>query len=226
MVRRYTNRRTYRRKRVYKKKDTVKKVRRTVNKLKRQIEVKHYTKYEFINPVGSAPLAYLDLMPTRAFNQDVTASGIIGDKYHCRGVLLQAQIYKVIDQVAPSCVRIVMLWVKGNPSASTPLWGDFFQPTDNGGTIIPTFQQILRPQQTKNVKVLYDRKHTLGLWNDTNAYATAPTIKHIKKYIPLNKMSIFDSAGQINGRLVMFLFDRFADHCTCQYITRLYYDDM
>lgn len=223
-------RRTVRRKRNYRKRDTVKKVRRTVNKLKRSIEVKNFIGFDsgaVAATVGTTPVGYTNFIQPNISNQNVTGAGIIGTKYHVRGVLLNFHLYKLENTGQPSCTRMVVLWIKGSHGVA-PTWADFFHATDSSGTSISlAVHQPFKSEMRPIAKVLYDRMHIMGLHESATDYAAGPQYKVIKKYFKLNKIVHYTSGGiNESGRLAVFLVDRFGGAVNVSYSTKMYYDDL
>lgn len=222
MVRRRNLRRRYRRRR---KRDTVKKVRRTLNKMKKAIETKTFLTYINEIPNTISTIANLQVNPNT--NQSVSAHGMIGLEYLSVGIKYNLLLTKQTSAQV-GAMRIVMIWVKGDIPATS--FSNFFDNSDDSTSPV-TFSDYfapLRKAEADNVKILMDRCYDFGIKNSTVPYAAGPQTKTIRGYIPINKTTKFFSTAQTipdKGTLLFYAINRFASEVAVQGAMRFYYRD-
>lgn len=229
MVRRYNNRRTKyttRRRRGYKK-DTLKKVRKTIKKIQKKTETKSVIKVEQVQP-DVTPL-YLDGWQPDASDANVSPFGYVGAEYVARGISIKWHLTKGSGNTT-GCIRLVGVWLK-TPLVDGSVTEDFdsyFNTVDDYTTAISPFMAPLKRNISKSVKILFDKKISLGTFLSAN-YAGGPQNKHGSFYVPLNNMKTkFDrTTGNINqGRLLMWVMDRYAGTLnTFDFVGTFYYQD-
>ncbi len=216
-----------RRRRYYKKKDTVKKVRRAVRKIQRAIETKHFIKYESSFTPSNVTPAPLTPQPVIG-DQGADASGFIGVKYHAVGIKVSAVIKKndlITAEVGN--VRFVGLWVKNIPSSGSVTWTTYFEEEDDFAATIPPFLAPLRSSQAKNVKVLWDKKYSLGRCNAGSSFAAGNQQININFYKPINSPVVMDDTlgRKTRGALVIYSTTQYAPAQTMIMNTKFYYKD-
>lgn len=233
--RRYKRR--MRRGRRYKKRDTVKKVRRAVRVLQKQVETKDYTFFSGPNPVTltipANPTPYDFLQPGFKVDQGAEADEFIGREYWAKGIKIMLTINsqpQLINQ-QPDSVRVILLIAKNaNAQEVTPIFNDSYDPESADGITVKNFWQQLRSSQNKNIKVLWDQVYAMGQNYTTGPTATAPMQRTIKKYFPLNfKVKMENQGGDdwmTGGRLrLYFLPLNGDDRVGIQFVTKFYYKD-
>jgi hypothetical protein len=216
-----------RRRRYYKKKDTVKKVRRAVRKIQRAIETKTFIRYESSFTPSSTTPAPLTPQPVIG-DQGPDVAGFIGVKYHAVGIKVAAVIKKndlITAEVGN--VRFVALWVKNIPSSGSTVWTTYFEETDDFAATIPPFLAPLRSSQAKNVKVLWDKKYSLGRCNAGSSFAAGTQQINISFYKSINSPVIMDEAlgRKTRGALLIYTTTQYASAQTMIMNTKFYYKD-
>lgn len=213
-----------RRYRYKRRKDTVKKVRKTLNKLKRQVETKFVNTFS-TSTVLQTPTGYNGFQPL-ASEQGVGVQEIIGDRYHAQGAKINGILSKGSGNVT-TCVRFIVLWLKSGVSerADRYTFSTYYDDVDSFATSILPFVAPLRSEVTKSVRVLVDKKMSLGTFLSAG-YAGGPQNKHFSMYLPLGKNVQLSTGGLIeNGELVIFALDRYASNPTLDMNVKFYYKD-
>lgn len=223
----YRRKRRGYRKRRYKKKDTVKKVRRAVNKIKRQIETKHFTIVHGNQNLVQVPTLYL--VQPLITDRGTSSSSVIGSKYHVNGIKCTGVLKKTNDASSQvSSVRFVGLWVKGAAMKTSLTFNDLFEDIDDegGATIIP-YLAPLRSQQNKNVKVLFDKKWDFGARDNATGMGGGRQANHFSFYKRINQPVIFDEENdQISrGRMYVYAMGFYGNQCALTWLSKLYYTD-
>lgn len=234
MVRRYSKKRNFRR-RYRRRGDNLKKVRKTIRKMKNDIETKTYIRYYTIKP-APGPVAYAGSFVQPIANENVDDPGeqgtqsnqMIGRKYKAVGVKLN---YNLVKQTSGSVgqFRILVCWFNQTPPGfAAPDFTKYFNNVDDGGTQIPAYLATQNSSTTSKMKILYDKRVDFGIKNATVPYAAGRQSYSGSIYIRLNRDVVFegrDSTGWHKGRLVYWLINAYSEEVEMNFLSKFYYRD-
>lgn len=204
--------------RVRRRKDTVKKVRRAVNKIKRQIEVKRTLTQTTDTSVTNNPPLQIVPQPIIA-DQGDGDNEFVGQKYFARGLKLRYTLQRV-GASSVQVGRIVVIWVNKFPITDSFNFDTWFDPADDNSTAIPVTVASLRSSQVPNVKILYDRTYAFG---DNEA---SFQIYHKSVYIPIQKTVTFNAGAFTSGRCLIYVMGGIDEAVNLNMMSKFYYSDL
>ena len=219
-----------RRRRYKKRRPNPKSNRRAIRKINNMIETKHYTLVRTSVNLTGVPTT--DLIQPTLNQAGVDASGVIGEKYQSIGFKING-VARQLDATAPGVgtMRIIALWVKKTPSSASVAFGTFYDQLDDASTpvSIPAYFASLRSSQSKNVKVLYDKKYDLGLKTQAFSLSAGNQTKSISFYVPIGKNTGFErdlGGGRITGgQIILFATSLIDNTVAWEYTSKFYYKD-
>lgn len=212
--------------------DTVRKVRRAVRGIQRQVETKDLIVDHGTFNVKVTPI---DIFAQALITSDtgVNAHQFIGRKYHAVGIKVNCVIKKITDNTGQvGSLRFIGLWVRGlSPVAGTAgTFFDYYNQYDSTGASaqLPTPLAPMKSSKAKNVRVLWDKKIAFGIKNTADGgFAAGLQNKFLNFYKSINSPCVFntDTDEITQGKLYIWVMDQFDNQVAVSLVTKFYFKD-
>jgi len=211
--------------RSFKRKSTIKKLAKKVNKLTRQVETKYYN----ISGLGALPdnNPTLGIRPYTNISQGLTDYGSrIGDKITVKYLRLNTQ-WELGAGVAGRSARIIVFVMKENPDSVAAAWStiwNLYQESAYANSI-NVVNGVLDYDNRSGFTTLYDVKRDLNPTNDTLA-STHKWNVNIKIPVRCQKVQYVNNGATISrNELFIALLQDTDTGLSVNYVSQFFYSD-
>lgn len=211
------------RRRFKKRRATVKKVNRKVNKLYKMVE----TKSKFSNHLFNMSAGATSLAEVEPGNLGDSRNTVAGKSYYCSGIKGVYTFHRTDSSSTPVChCRLVGIWITGRYETTLP-FSNYFQFSDDRSTptTTPAFYSSLQPERKGQAKVIFDHRYQIPRNSGPNSVVK-------KFYVPMNKrVDFLTTAGTgvlgdiASGKLYIFAITNVSSVATFTGTFTYYYKD-